>query len=366
MKIGADNARYKKIIRGKIRDNLKKYISSDQLVGQQGGKKVSIPIPRITTPKFVFGDKQTGGVGQGKGNVGDQISPGESQPGEGKAGDEAGEHMLEVEVEMDELLDILGEELQLPNIQPKGDDNITQESSKYTGIQRVGSESLKHFKRTYKEALKRTIATGTYDPSNPKIIPIKSDGRYRSAKQIEKPEAKAVIIYMMDVSGSMGQEQKDIVRMESFWLDAWLNKQYQGLETRFIIHDAVAKEVDRHTFFNTRESGGTMISSAYTLCSGIIKADYPVSSWNIYVLHFSDGDNWSEEDNNKTIGIIQNDLLPVCNMIGYGQVESAGGSGEFGPFLQESLPNEERIIVSKIENKEGIMESIKTFLGKGY
>ncbi len=72
---------------------------------------------------------------------------------------------------------------------------------------------------------------------------------------------------MMDVSGSMGDEQKEIVRIESFWIDTWLRKQYKGLETRFIIHDAVAREVDRDTFFHTRESGGTMISSAYKLCA---------------------------------------------------------------------------------------------------
>ena len=78
---------------------------------------------------------------------------------------------------------------------------------------------------------------------------------------------------MMDVSGSMGDEQKEIVRIESFWIDAWLKKQYKGLETRYIIHDAVAREVDRDTFFRTRESGGTMISSAYKLAAQIIDAE---------------------------------------------------------------------------------------------
>ena len=80
---------------------------------------------------------------------------------------------------------------------------------------------------------------------------------------------------MMDVSGSMGDEQKEIVRIESFWIDAWLRSQYKGLESRYIIHDAVAKEVDRDTFFRTRESGGTMISSAYKLCAKMIDDDFP-------------------------------------------------------------------------------------------
>ncbi len=101
---------------------------------------------------------------------------------------------------------------------------------------------------------------------------------------------------MMDVSGSMGDEQKEIVRIESFWIDAWLRRQYKGLESRYIIHDAVAREVDRDTFFRTRESGGTMISSAYRLCGAAHRRALPAAEWNIYPFHFSDGDNWSMDD----------------------------------------------------------------------
>ena len=79
----------------------------------------------------------------------------------------------------------------------------------------------------------------------------------------------------MDVSGSMGEEQKEIVRIESFWINAWLKSQYEGIETRYIIHDASAKEVDEHTFFHTRESGGTMISSAYKLATQMMKQITP-------------------------------------------------------------------------------------------
>ena len=122
----------------------------------------------------------------------------------------------------------------------------------------------------------------------------------------------------MDVSGSMGDEQKEIVRIESFWLDTGCH-QYKGLEARYIIHDAVAREVDRETFFHTRESGGTMISSAYKLCRDIIKADYPASAWNIYPFHFSDGDNWSADDTRQCIDMLETDILPAVNQFAYGQ-----------------------------------------------
>jgi uncharacterized sporulation protein YeaH/YhbH (DUF444 family) len=170
---------------------------------------------------------------------------------------------------------------------------------------------------------------------------------------------------MMDVSGSMGDEQKEIVRIESFWIDTWLRSQYQGIESRYIIHDAMAKEVDRETFFRTRESGGTMISSAYKLCSKMIEADFPPSEWNIYPFHFSDGDNWSMDDTLTCVELLKTKLLPQVNMFGYGQVESPYGSGQFIKDLKESIGDRENVALSEIPDKEGIYGSIKTFLGSG-
>ena len=83
---------------------------------------------------------------------------------------------------------------------------------------------------------------GTYDPKNPIIVPIRDDKRYRSLADASRCRSRnAVIIYMMDVSGSMGDEQKEIVRIESFWIDTWLRSQYKGIESRYIIHDAMAQ-----------------------------------------------------------------------------------------------------------------------------
>ncbi len=259
----------------------------------------------------------------------------------------------------------MSEELQLPNIEHRGSEKIITTKVKYTGINNVGPQSLRHFKRTFKEALKRQIASGTYNPDKPVIIPIKQDIRYRTFKLENLPETNAVIIYMMDVSGSMGDEQKEIVRIESFWLDTWLKSQYKGIETRFIIHDAVAREVDRDTFFHTRESGGTMISSAYKLCRDIIKADYPASSWNIYPFHFSDGDNWSADDTRQCIDLLKGDVLNDVNQFAYGQVESPYGSGQFIKDLREHFGDHDKVALSEIADKDGIYSSIKDFLGRG-
>jgi sporulation protein YhbH len=367
--MGQDHSRFRKIVKGKIRKNLKQYISKGELIGRKGKDKVSIPVPHINIPRFRFDDQQKGGVGQGDGEVGDRLGPGQRKPGSGEAGEGQGDHILEVDVSIDELAEILGEELGLPNIEPRGDKNIEETRLKYTGIRQTGPEGLKHFKRTYKEAIKRQVISGDYDPDNPVVLPYTSDKRFKSFKPIEEPKAQAVILYMMDVSGSMGDEQKEIVRSIAFWIDTWLQKQYKGLETRFIIHDSVAKEVDRETFFTTRESGGTMISSAFKLCKSIIEADYSPHEWNIYPFYFSDGDNWGGGDTEACIKMLQEFLLPVSNMVAYGQVDSPHGSGQFMEDLRVSFRDESydaNLVLAEMSDKDDIMDAIKTFLGKGH
>jgi len=365
-RIDEDRRRFRQIVRGQVRKNLRKYISRGELMGRQGSKRVSIPMPQIDIPRFTFGDKQKGGVGQGEGEPGDPIS-GEGQPGSGsgEAGNEPGEHALEVEFTIEELAQILGEELALPKIEPRGAHKLITRKERYTGIRQTGPESLRHFKRTFKQALKRQVAMGTYNPKAPIIIPVREDKRYRSWKEERLPHSNAVIIYMMDVSGSMGEEQKEIVRIESYWIDTWLRTQYTGLESRFVIHDATAREVDRDTFFRTREAGGTMISSAYKTCLEIIEADYPPDEWNIYPFHFSDGDNWSSDDTATCVSLIADEILPRVNVFCYGQVRSPYGSGQFIRDLREAFEDEEDVITSEIEGRDAIMDSIKDFLGKG-
>jgi len=366
LKIDQDHSRFRNIVRGKIRQNLRRYISQGEMLGRKGKDVVSIPIPQIDIPRFTFGEKQRGGVGQGDGEPGDPIGGEEGEgDGSGKAGQDPGEHVLEVDITLDELAEILGEELELPAIENKGKSRIISTKDRYTGIRRVGPESLKHFKRTYKEALKRAISSGVYDPARPLIVPQHEDKRYRSWNEAEEPVANAVIIYMMDVSGSMGDEQKEIVRIESFWIDTWLRRHYQGLESRYIIHDAVAREVDRDTFFRTRESGGTMISSAYKLCAQIIDNEYPSEEWNIYPFHFSDGDNWSMDDTLTCVELLKQEILPQVNMFAYGQVESPYGSGQFIKDLREQFKADERVVTSEIRDRDAIVNSIKDFLGKG-
>jgi uncharacterized sporulation protein YeaH/YhbH (DUF444 family) len=363
-KIERDHHRFRKLVRGKVKSNLNKYITRGEMIGKKGKDLVSIPLPQIDIPQSRYGQKGSGGVGQGDGQPGDPLTAPKGE-GDSGAGDQPGGHILEVELTLQELAEILGEELALPRIEPRGKKNIITTRDKYTGIRQTGPESLKHFKRTFKRALRRQIASKAYDPDRPVIIPVREDKQYRSWKEIHKPESVACIIYMMDVSGSMTDEQKEIVRIEAFWIDTWIKAHYQGIKNTYIIHDAAAQEVDEHTFYHTRESGGTKISSAYELADKIINTRFPPDQWNIYAFHFSDGDNWGD-DIPHCIEILQERLLPKVNLFGYGQVESPYGSGEFFEYINELLGDKHpNIVASRIPDREAILGSIKEFLGTG-
>jgi sporulation protein YhbH len=361
-----DLNRFRQIVRGKIKKDLRKYMSQGEMIGRQGRKYVSIPMPQIDIPQFRYGARQGGGVGQGDGDVGQPIGQGgEQQSGQGEAGSEPGQHVLEVDVTLEELAQILGEELHLPNIEPRGRKNIISQKDKYSGIRRVGPDSLRHFKRSYREALKRQVMSGEYNKNNPIVMPIRDDMRYRSWKETLLPESNAVIIYMMDVSGSMGSEQKELVRITAFWIETWLRSQYKEIDICYIVHDAAAKEVDQETFYHIREGGGTKISSAYKLCLSLIEERFPAEEWNIYPFHFSDGDNWGGGDTRECVDLLRSQILPKVNQFCYGQVRSLYGSGRFAHDLEEFLGAEELLVVSEISDREDIYDAIKQFLGKG-
>jgi uncharacterized sporulation protein YeaH/YhbH (DUF444 family) len=366
-KIEQDHQRFRQIVRGRIRKELRKYLSRGELIGREGKRYVSVPVHDIDIPTFRYGDNSAG-VGMGEGEEGDAVGQG---AGDNAGGEEEGRHILEVDVSLDELADILAEELELPRIKPRGEHRITTIKDKYSGIRQTGPASLRHFKRTYREALKRQLAMGIYDPDNPVIIPIKRDLRFRSWNEVKAPQSNAVIVYMMDVSGSMGTEQKELVRLQAFWIDTWLRRNYEGIESRYIVHDVRAGEVDKKTFYSIREDGGTRISSAFTACKELLEAHYDPAAWNVYLFHFSDGDNSSEADNRKCVELLDEQLLDRCNMFGYCQVASAYGSGNFINVLHEAFPDGRadedgpKLVTTRINKRDDIYESLRDLFKQG-
>lgn len=362
-RIERDRKRFDAIVRGRIKRELSKHLTRGELIGRRGRELVSIPIPQIELPRLKYGRQRVAGVGQGEGEPGQPLGPGTGADGGHGAGDHPGRHLREVEISIEELVELLGEELQLPRIEPRGRRAIDSRRNRYSSIRTSGPESLRSFRRTYREALKRQVASGGYDYWRPEVVPVRDDVRYRSWKSEPDPVANAVVLYMMDVSGSMAGEQKEIVRIESFWIDAWIRAHYKGVVSRYIIHDAVANEVDQDTFFTVRESGGTRISSAYEMAAKMISAEYGPDEWNIYCFHFSDGDNWSGDDDQKCLDLLRERLLPCVNLFGYAQVSSRYGSGHFLDVLREQIADD-RLALSHVPDREAIVDSIREFLGR--
>jgi uncharacterized sporulation protein YeaH/YhbH (DUF444 family) len=271
-----------------------------------------------------------------------------------------------VDVSLEELADILGEELSLPRIQPRARETIETTKWKLKGIQPAGPMGLTHKKRTYLRALKRTIGEGKWRPGQPlSVIPERCDRRFKAFEPTTLPRTNAAIFYLMDVSGSMGEQEKRIVRTTSFWLDTWIRRHYRGIESIYIIHDAEARRVDRHTFFRTTESGGTQISSAYRLAAELIRKDYRPEDWNLYVFHFSDGENWAG-DNEVCIELLRERLLPAVNLFGYGETfgeHRTTDGAEFAEFLTNNL-QDPKAAVTRIHGMQGVLPALKSLLGK--
>lgn len=362
-KIDSDLNRFKDIVRKRVKSDLDKFIGSDAIIGKVGNKLVKIPMKFINIPHFTFGSKNKGGTGQGDGEDGDPVDgkPGK-KPGQG-AGNEEGEHDFTAEFSEEELADMLIERLELPELENKGKGAVNSEKSKYNKIAPQGSEGMRHFKRTYKNALARSISEGTYDPQKPVVVPIKSDKRYKSFSTKETPDVSAVIFYMIDYSGSMGDEQRKIAKNISFWIDLLLKKAYGKIDSVYICHDTVAKEVSKEDFFGASSGGGTTISSAYKLCYQLIEEKYPFSTFNTYVFHFSDGD--SGGDDAESIRLLKENILPNCNAFNFGETVSAYGSGNFSKTLEEAFPNEDKVSVARMESNSDIMKAIKKFFEKG-
>ncbi|MDP3698327.1 MAG: DUF444 family protein [Nanoarchaeota archaeon] len=366
-----DAARFKRIIKGQIRkkENLKRYLSREDLIGKQGRDKIRIPVPIITIPRFRYGPNQ-GGVAQGDGEVGDLIYPYDNE-GEGMEGTDDPEKgdLMNLEMPMSELEDLLLEELGLPNIEPKGNRTIHTQKPIYKSIAEQGVQ--KNFKRTYKEALKRMAASGEYRPGDPVVVPVNRDFRYRAASAQPDLQSSAVLIYMLDVSGSMGYEERRLSRLTNSWLQRIIGRYYDNLDERFIVHTTNAYEVEGPVFYGTKLEGGTQASSAFEKCADIIKKEYSPEEWNIYCFYYSDGGNF-EEDNDKAIALLGNMLLPAINMFCYGECNSDGKElfrYEIGKKFKlydkdgSNIPKR-KIRLSNLLGDDDILETLRTFLAK--
>lgn len=328
----SDRSRHKKKIEKAIREGIHDIVADESIIGQDGKKKIKIPVKGIKEYRFVYGDNDTNkkvGSAPGK-NIrkGQQIGKADKkQQAQGdKPGKDAGEEYYDVEISLEELAAYLFDSLNLPDLEKKRFTNIIGEKMKRHGYRNQGIRPRLDKKETLKRKLKRKNAAkraGTYNEEEDERFPFhENDLRYKFITETPKENSNAVIFFMMDVSGSMGTQKKFIARSFFFLLYQFLRYKYDKIEVVFIAHTTEAKEVSEEEFFSRGQSGGTFISSAPELAVDIMNKRYHPSSWNIYAFHGSDGDNWSE-DNIKALDFTSR-LKEKSQMYGFIEIKPAG------------------------------------------
>jgi len=329
----SDRSRHKKKIEKAIREGIHDIVADESIIGQDGKKKIKIPVKGIKEYRFVYGDNDTNkqvGSAPGK-NIrkGQQIGKADKRaPAQGdKPGKDSGEEYYDVEISLEELAAYLFDSLNLPDLEKKRFTNIIGEKMKRHGYRNQGIRPRLDKKETLKRKLKRKNAAkraGTYNEEEEERFPFhENDLRYKFITETPKENSNAVIFFMMDVSGSMGTQKKFIARSFFFLLYQFLRYKYDKIEVVFIAHTTVAKEVTEEEFFSRGQSGGTFISSAPELAVDIMNKRYHPSSWNIYAFHGSDGDNWTE-DNAKAMDYTQR-LKDKSQMYGFIEIKPTGG-----------------------------------------
>lgn len=367
-----DRRRHRQLVEKSIKENLGDILSEESIIGQSKDKKIKIPIRGLKEYQFIFG-KNKGGVGSGDGTEQrGQVIGKEKTKGQGKgaigAGDDEGEDIYETEITLEDALNYLLEDLELPEMDKKKFSEIlTENSIKRAGYQKHGINPRLAKKRTVTEKIKRqqsrrkALKEVSKDAETQRLPFKNEDLRYHRVKQVLKREANAVILCVMDVSGSMDTTKKYLARSFFFVLSQFIKSKYSNVEVSFIAHTTVAKEVNEVDFFHKVESGGTYISSGLNKALEIIDKRYNPEYWNVYVFYVSDGDNW-QEDNNKAIKAAKN-ICEVSNLFGYAELMRSYYSSSMKEILVRGVSNKNFLSVD-IKEKQDLWKGLKYMLKK--
>ena len=366
--------RAKALVRQAVRDSS----TTRGIRDMDKGGEVAIPVGSVREPRLRHADK--GGRRQNvlPGNkdfvTGDTIPKPQGGGGGGKgqqgSPDGEGEDDFRFVLTREEYLDLFLDDLELPDLAKRKIASVESVSPQRAGFAVTGSPANLAIGRTMRNSLSRRFALRRPKPEElvalerelaeleaqpggaterrqeilieidqlrsrmrvvPYIDPI--DIRYRRFQPVPKPVAQAVMFCLMDTSASMTEHLKDLAKRFFSLLYLFLSRRYKNVTVVFIRHTDRAEEVDEDTFFHSRETGGTVVSSALEEMVRVVAARFNPEDWNIYVAQASDGDN-SMSDSDKTAKLLKTDILPVCQYFAYIEVgrDSAGDVG----FMQRS------------------------------
>ncbi|MHB8427389.1 MAG: YeaH/YhbH family protein [Acidiferrobacterales bacterium] len=360
-----DRLRHRQKVREAIRENVADIVAEESIIGQSREKIIKVPIRGVREYHFIFGEDSPG-VGSG---------PGDSQPGQvigqtedmsgGDAGNQPGIDYYETEITLEELVDIMFEDLELPDMERKKLREVPVEAlRKRKGFRRVGIRAHLDKKRTAMARMRRkqvAQAAVGIELGAGRFPFHRDDLKYRHIVRDLRFQSNAVVLCIMDTSGSMDTMKKYLARSFFFLLYQFARTRYNNVQVVFIAHDAQAREVSEEEFFTKGGSGGTIISSGYLKALEIIRERFHPSLWNVYAFHCSDGDNWTQ-DNPAAIRAAR-ELADACNLFGYGEIKplNSGSYGDslLGLFGKMDAANFHALI---IENKEDIWPGFRQLL----
>ncbi len=339
--------------RVEVKSAVQEALRKRKVADVEHGEKVAIPTRGISEPLFHH-NRRTGRTdhvipGNKEYVRGDEIprpTGGEGQGGREGSPDGSGDDAFEFTLSKEEFLDMFFEDLELPDLVKKSLKDTTAVDLQRAGYTVTGNPSNLSIPRTMPEiekaeqALEEARAAGDEAEierltreferleRRSKIIPYIDpiDVRYRRFDRVPRPNTEAVMFCLMDVSGSMTEAMKDLAKRFFMLLHVFLTRRYRHVDVVFIRHTSTAEEVDEETFFYSRETGGTVVSTALEKMLEIARARYPIDRWNIYGAQASDGDNYGA-DSSRCVSLLGGDVLPLCQYFAYVEVgDGMGGS----------------------------------------
>lgn len=373
----SDRSRHKQKIEKAIKEGITDIVAEESIIGQDGKKKVRIPVKGIKEWQFVYGDnegkKQAGSAPGADIQKGQIVKKGQQGQGSGnKAGNDKGEEFYEVEITLEELAEYLFNSLNLPDLERKKLRTVLEEKPRRHGIRPQGIPPRLDKRESAVQRIKRLSAarragTVEVDENGDEVFPFHdNDLRYHHIKARPKEATNAVIFFMMDVSGSMSQEIKFIARSFYFLLYQFIRHKYEKVEIVFIGHTTEAFETDEDSFFKRGSAGGTHVSSAPELAIDIANQRYHPSAWNVYAFHCTDGDNW-QEDNPKAFDKYR-DLCSISQMVGYCEIKPKGSSPAWDKGGESALMNDLKALAptlrtSLLTGKDSVWPTFLQFFG---
>ena len=370
-RVAGDRRRHKTKIEKAIREGIHHIVADESIIGNNGKQKFRIPVRGIKEHRFVYGDNgQQVGSAPGKDvqrgqKIGSKEKGKPDRPD--KPGNESGEEFYEVEMSLEELAEYLFDDLGLPDLQKKKLANVNSEKLKRSGYRTEGIIPRLDKKKSAIARIKRMKASGFVpeEAEEGETFPFHEDDlKFRHYKIKEEPNTNAVVIFVMDVSGSMTQDKKFLARSFCFLMYQFVRSKYENVEVVFITHDAEAKEVNEKDFFTVSTYGGTVASTGLALANDVISERYHPSAWNSYVFHLSDGDNY-DSDNGKYLEE-HSKLESAVQLFGYCELEPVRSWGSYeqeklSTILAPRIRSNSRCVT--IKNKEDVYPAFMEMLG---